>query len=95
MSNYKEAPNCPHCGQKMSKWAAPQMPFGGPTTWTSEFMYICFNDECSYFVQGWDWMWNNYHRSVSYRHMLDPATGKTCPIPVSSKTALRECIVEE
>ena len=95
MSEIKEALKCQHCGKKMSKWATPQMPFGGSTTWTSEFLYVCFNDRCPYFVKGWDWMWNNYHRHVSYRHTLDPATGRTCPVPVKSKTALKDCIIEE
>ena len=71
------------------------MPFGGSTTWTSEFLYVCFNDKCTYFVNGWDWMWNNYHRSVSYRHALDPATGRTSPIPVSSNASMKDGIVEE
>lgn len=95
MSEIKEAPECQHCGKKMSKWTTPQMPFGGSTTWTSEFLYVCFNDECPYFVKGWDWMWNNYHHKASYRHTLDPATGLTCPVPVKSKIALKDCIIEE
>ncbi len=90
-----KAPQCRYCGTAMRKWHIPQTPFGGSTSWTSEYMYICFNDECPYFVNGWDWMWNNYHRYVSYRHSLDPATGGTSPIPVSSYKSLKEGIVEE
>jgi len=95
MSEIKEAPKCPHCGKKMKKWAGTQVEFGACTTWTCEFLYVCFNDECPYFVKGWDWMWNNYHRHVSYRHMLDPDTGKTNPFPVKSNDALRKGIIEE
>jgi hypothetical protein len=95
MSKNVEAPTCTYCGSPMKKWHTPQVPFGGSTTWTSEFLYICFNDECPYFVNGWDWMWNNYHRSVSYRHMFDPGTGKTSPIPVKSYDSLKEGIIEE
>jgi hypothetical protein len=95
MPDIKEAPTCPHCGKKMSKWAGTQLQYGGCTTWTGDFLYVCFNDECPYFVKGWDWMWNNYHRHVSYRHMLDPDTGKTNPFPVKSKDALRKGIIEE
>ena len=95
MINDNEVQICPHCGNKMSKWATPQLPFGGSTTWTSEFLYVCFNDECPYFIKGWDWIWNNYHRKASYRHTLDPATGRTYPVPVKSNTALRDCIMED
>lgn len=94
MSENYENPSCPHCGETMGRWATPQTPFGGSTTWTTEFLYICFNDECPYFVDGWDWMWNNYHQYVSYRHMLDPATGKTSPIPVSSYDSLKDRILD-
>ena len=79
----------------MKKWHTPLMPFGGSTTWTTEYLYVCFNDDCPYFVNGWDWMWTNYHHSVSYRHMLDPITGKACPIPVSSYDSLKENIIED
>ena len=95
MTKNIQSPRCPHCGTPMRKWHTPQMPFGGSTTWTSEFLYVCFNDECTYFVNGWDWMWNNYHRSASYRHTLDPATGKANPIPVKSNASLKDGIVEE
>jgi hypothetical protein len=95
MSKDIEGPRCPHCGLLMKKWHTPQMPFGGSTTWTTEFLYVCFNDECPYFVNGWDWMWNNYRRSVSYRHMLDPFTGETSPIPVSSCDSLKEGVIND
>ena len=95
LSANAEAPTCPYCGAAMKKWSTPLTPFGGSTTWTSEFLYVCFNDECAYFVNGWDWMWNNYHRYVSYRHTLDPFTGKTSPIPVASYGSLKEGIIEE
>jgi len=88
-------PICPHCGERMTKWAPPEMPFGGCTTWNSSFMYVCFNDQCPYFVKGWDWMWNNFHRVVSYRHMLDPESGKTNPVPVSSSQTLRDGIIRD
>lgn len=95
MSLMNEAPECSHCGKRMSKSAPPDSPFGGCSTWSGDFIYICFNDECPYFIEGWDWMWNNYHHKTSYRHMMDPTTGQTKPIPVKTKNTLRECILEE
>jgi hypothetical protein len=95
MSMSSNTPKCPHCGMPMKKWQTPLMPFAGSTTWTSDFLYICFNDECRYFVDGWDWMWNNYHQYVSYRYLLDPATGIASPIAVSSHASLKDLIIEE
>ena len=34
---------CPHCGERLKKWAIPQTPF---TEWEHEFMYVCMNDFC-------------------------------------------------
>lgn len=62
--------------------------------WGTEFLYICFNDDCPYFVKGWDWMRKKYQRGISYRHAYNPATGKTFPIAVASPAALKETIVE-
>ncbi len=85
---------CPHCGKKMSKWLTPQTPFTSGN-WDTEFRYVCFNDECPYFVRGWDWMMKKYNRHVSYRHSCNPVTGSTCPLPVGSYNALKENIVKE
>lgn len=81
---------CPHCGQPMLKWRVPDL-----TTWGSEFQYICFNDECPYYVRGWKWMQERFQVSGSYRHRMDPVTGEQGPIPVWSANALRDRIVQE
>jgi hypothetical protein len=74
----------------MLKWRVPDF-----NTWGSEFQYICFNDECPYYVRGWKWMQERFCVSGSYRHRLDPATGQQGPIPVWSASALRDRIVQE
>jgi len=48
----KETPTCPHCGQKMSKCETPTYNFGDVSSgWNDPFLYICFNDECKFFVE--------------------------------------------
>ena len=84
----KDHPECPHCGQKMDKWAVPTA-----STWESEFNYVCFNDECPYFIRGWEWMQEKYQARASYRHCVDPATGTSRPLPVWSLTALKGDII--
>jgi SAM-dependent methyltransferase len=81
---------CPYCSQAMRKWAVPQTPF---TAWPNEFMYICFNDYCPYFMNGWDVMHNQGNRGVSYRLMYNPERDSCTPIPVRSQHALKESIV--
>ena len=79
---------CPHCLAPMVRWETPPS-----TAWSGEFQYVCFNDECPYFVRGWVWMRERYNVAASYRYRLDPATGETGPLPVWSPTALRNLII--
>jgi len=88
----KETLRCPYCGERMRKWAVPDNPFG--QTWDNEFMYICFNDGCPYFVRGWDYMYREGNRGVSYRLMFNPEKNCCMPVPVPSPRALREGIID-
>lgn len=81
---------CPHCGKKMSKWKTPSL-----STWTAEFFYVCFNDECPYYVKGWEHMNKSQETNCSYRHRYDPDTGMTGPLPVWSSFAGKDEIIED
>ncbi|MEW6200492.1 MAG: ogr/Delta-like zinc finger family protein [bacterium] len=85
-----EALKCPHCNSKMNRWETPP-----GSSWGGEFHYVCFNDDCSYYVRGWKWMMDKYQVRASYRHRYDPATGKSSPIPVWSETALKNNIIKD
>ncbi len=85
-----DAPSCPHCGRPMSRWRTPQL-----STWGADYQYVCFNDDCDYFVRGWAWMRERFNVAASYRHRYDPATGEAGPLPVWSCEALRNQLVEE
>jgi len=83
---------CPYCDQKLSKWEVPDNPFC--QTWDNEFMYICFNDLCPYFVRGWDKMYRDTLQGMSYRLMYNPEKDRCLPIPVPSHQALKDGIIE-
>ncbi len=81
---------CPHCGSRLKKWLVPP-----GATWDDKFFLVCFNDECSYYKAGWDWMREQYGHVASYRYALNPSTDASLMIPVWSDSATREMIVEE
>ena len=87
----KDTLRCPYCSEPLRKWAVPQTPF---TEWPNEFMYICFNDYCQYFIRGWDAMHKQGNRGMSYRLMYNPERDSCMPIPVPSVHALKESIVD-
>jgi hypothetical protein len=81
---------CPHCGVKMKKWETP-----GWTTWGGRMKYVCFNDECTYYVRGWEWMYKSQKAQCSYRHQMDPETGACGPLPVNTAEAGKEGIIPD
>lgn len=91
MKHIKHTLSCPYCGERMKKWAVPNTPF---TTWENEYMYICFNDACSYLVKGWEVMNRQGNPGISYRLMYDPLRDRTMPVPVPSLAALKDGIVD-
>jgi hypothetical protein len=83
-------PTCPHCKSRLKKWRVPE-----ETSWEEEFFYVCFNDDCSYYREGWEWMKEQFNHHASYRFMLNPTTGGRSQIPVWSDSATREMIMED
>ena len=83
-------PTCPHCGSRLKKWRVPV-----DSSWSEEFFFVCFNDDCPYYMRGWSWMKQQYRQQASYRYALNPATGASLPLPVWSASAIREMIVDD
>ena len=83
------SPKCPHCGEPLQAFALPEE--GG---WDSTFHVACFNDDCPYFVRGWQRMEDTYGVKVSYRYRIDPANGQVSPVAVWSRDALKDRILD-
>ena len=56
------AHTCPHCGSRLRKWRVPD-----GATWSEPFFFVCFDDTCPYYREGWTWMkskFNHIHSSL-------------------------------
>ena len=81
---------CAHCGSTLKKWLVPD-----EATWDEEFFFVCFDNDCSYYKSGWEWMKQQYNQQASYRYALNPENESSLMIPVWSDTATREMIVDD
>jgi SAM-dependent methyltransferase len=80
----KHTLRCPYCDEPLQRWEVPQSPF---TEWPNEFVYVCFNNDCPYFVGGWSVMNAQGNPGFSYRLMYDPDRNLCLPVPVPGPRA--------
>jgi len=86
----KDALRCPYCDDSLKKWLVTQTPF---TEWPGEHQYVCLNDECGYFVGGWETL-AEQEVPGSYRFMFEPTIGGCYSIPVLGRNDLRDRVVD-
>ncbi|MDH3344816.1 MAG: zinc ribbon domain-containing protein [Desulfobacteraceae bacterium] len=75
---------CPHCGVEMNIWEVPPFSFSDGLGWGTPYLFVCFNDECPLYVNGWKNLEENYAHNASYRCMNYPGTQQFECIPVFS-----------
>jgi len=85
----EQSPVCPHCNENLQPFELPDN-----TGWETGFQFACFNDECPYFVRGWEHMQVKYAVKASYRYRVDPANGKASPLAVWSTDAIKDRILD-
>ncbi len=85
---------CPHCNQEMSLCHAPPIHVGDGLGWGSEYLFICLNDDCPLFVNGWKHVEANYCHVGSYRHMEIPNSKESYNMMVAGKGAFTGSVVD-
>ena len=79
-----DKPLCPHCKTEMSLWEVPDIPVGDGLGWGVPYLFVCFNDECPSFKQGWDELKESMEFSASYRCINSPGDTNFEYMPVFS-----------
>lgn len=91
----QEKPKCPHCGKEMNLWEVPPINFSDGLGWGAPYLFICFNDDCPQFTQGWENIKENYAHTASYRCMCYPGTNKFEYMPVFSPMGATGQIIDD
>ncbi len=90
-----EKPLCPHCHTEMSLWETPPINFSDGLGWGSPYLFVCFNDECTLYQEGWNNIEENYGHTASYRCMKYPdSDGFEC-MPVFSPQGARGQVIDD
>ncbi|MBM9519639.1 zinc ribbon domain-containing protein [Desulforhopalus vacuolatus] len=85
---------CPHCNQKLTACEAPPIHVGDGLGWGAEVLFICLNDECPVFVNGWDKIEEAYGHHASYRYMELPGSPEKNYMMVGNAGAFTGCIID-
>lgn len=88
-------PACPHCGQEMKIWEVPPINVGDGLGWGTPYLFLCFNDDCQLYQQGWDHMQETYSHRASYRCFNYPGTSQFELIPVFSSVGGHGQLIDE
>jgi hypothetical protein len=94
LSIYDEVHFCPHCQQELTCCDAPPFHVGDGLGWGSEVLFICLNDECPLFVNGWKHIEEQFGHVSSYRYMVIPGEKHGTAMMVASKNAFKGCVAD-
>lgn len=85
---------CPHCTEKMSCCTAPPFHIGDGLGWGAEAFFVCLNDECPLYVNGWKHVDEQYGHSASYRYMKIAGEKSGSPMMVAGSEAFKGCVID-
>lgn len=91
----QDKPRCPYCKEEMQLWEVPDIAVGDGLGWGTPYLYICFNESCSLYCQGWDNVRNNWSHNASYRCMCYPGTEQFECIPVFSPDGGKGQVIDD
>jgi hypothetical protein len=90
-----ERPVCPHCGKEMRIWENLDPGLSCGSGWGTPYLFICQNNECPPFVNGWEHMKKNFGRTCSYRCICFPDSLNTEMMMVYTRVDIDSGIIDE
>jgi predicted RNA-binding Zn-ribbon protein involved in translation (DUF1610 family) len=92
----RKRPQCPACQQDMEIWEVPSMTFSDGLGWGVPYLFVCFNEDCPTYTQGWDHFSESYGHTASCRNVCYPDSDKFECMPVfSSQGGTGQIVTEE
>ncbi len=79
-----DKPLCPHCNTDMTLWEVPPINFSDGLGWGTPYLFVCFNDECSSYKNGWDQLGETMEAQASFRCYVEPGQTNFEYMPVFS-----------
>jgi len=95
LSYLDEEKICPHCQKTMSCCEAPPIHVGDGLGWGSDILFICLNDGCPLFLNGWDKIERQYGHHASYRYMELPGSPEGNYMMVGNADAFKACVIDK
>ena len=92
---FVERPVCPHCGKEMKIWECAETGLSCGSGWGTPYLFVCMNDACPPFVNGWDAMKRGYGRKCSYRCICFPDSQKAEMMMVFSHADCQSELLDE
>ena len=91
----QERPKCTYCGKKMRIWEVPQFSFEDGLGWGTPYLFVCFNNRCPMYEQGWDNIRRNYGRHASYRCICYPGNNTYACMAIFSQIGATGQIIDD
>lgn len=91
----QERPKCTYCGNQMNIWEVPQFPFEEGLGWGAPYLFVCFNNRCPMYEQGWGHIRRNYGRHASYRCIRYPGSNTYACMAIFSQNGATGQIIDD
>jgi len=85
---------CPHCKNKLTCCSTPPFHVGDGLGWGTDVFFVCLNDECSLYKNGWKHVEEQYGQVASFRYMMLPGEKQGGPLMVGSNMAFTGCEID-